>query len=148
MSVRHLWQESISNTENSKHTCSCRHMLQISVQLCPSVETPPLASSLGPHSLQNCLTYFQVTPHHSSIIFFIPHSSLCSFARPPLSVSVPQMSAPFSALGDSGRPVLQSGIPYHFQLLPAPPFILSRNSLRLICLPQPSPLVELSSMRL
>ena len=84
MSVRHLCQESFSNSENSKHTCSCRHMLQISVQLCPSVETPPLASSLSPHSLQNCPTHFQVTPHHSSIISFIPHPSLCSFARPPL----------------------------------------------------------------
>ena len=34
------------------------------------------------------------------------------------------------------------------KLLHAPPFILSRNSLRHICLPQPSPLVELSLMRL
>ena len=107
----------------------------------PSVETPLLASSLGPHSLQNCLTYFQVTPHHSSIISFIPHSSLCSFACPPLfqcSASLSHMSAPFSALGALGRPVQQSGIPYHFQLLPAPLFILSRKSLRLICLPQPA----------
>ena len=71
-------------------------------------------------------------------------------ALPVLSVSVSHMSAPFSALGVLYRPVQQSGIPYHFQLLPAPPFILSSNSysLRLICLPQPSPLVELSSMRL
>ena len=83
MPVWNLCQEPISSTENPKHTCSCRHMLQSSVQLCSSVETPPLASSLGPHSLQNCLTYFQVTAHHSSIISFIPHSSLCSFARPP-----------------------------------------------------------------
>ena len=74
----------ISITENSKHTCSCRHMLQISVQFCPSVETPPLASSLSPHSLQNRPTNFQVTPHHSSVISFIPHLSQCSFARPPL----------------------------------------------------------------
>ena len=84
MSVRHLCQESISHTENSKHACSCRHMLQILVQLCPSVETPPLASSLSPHSLQNCPAYLQVTPHHSSIISVIPHSTLYSFARPPL----------------------------------------------------------------
>ena len=71
-------------TEHSKHACSCCHMLQISAQLCPSVETPPLASSLSPHSLQNCLTYFQVTPHHNSIISFIAYSTLCSFARLPL----------------------------------------------------------------
>ena len=54
----------------------------------------------------------------------------------------------FRLSGVLDRPVQQSGIPYHFQLLPAPPFILSRNSLRLTCLPQPSPLVELSSMHL
>ena len=151
MPVRHICQESISNTENSKHTCSCHHMLQISVQLCPSVETPPLASSLGPHSLQNCLTYFQVTPHHSSIISFIPHSSLCSFACPPLfqcSASLcPTCPLRFRLSGfRSAGPAIWNS--YHFQLLPASPFILSGNSLRLICLPQPSPLVELSSMRL
>ena len=102
------------------------------------------------YALQNCPTLFQVTPHHSYIISkFIPHPSLCSFVHPPLfqcSASVSHMSAPFSALGVLDRPVQQSGIPYHFQLLPVPPFILSRNSLRHICLPQPSPLVELSSM--
>ena len=76
MSVRHLCQESISHTENSKHSCSCRHMLQISVQLCPSVETLLLASSFSSHSLQNCPTYFQVTPHH------IAPSYLSSFIRP------------------------------------------------------------------
>ena len=38
----------------------------------------------APHSLQNCPTYFQVTPNHSSIISVIPHSTLCSFAPPPL----------------------------------------------------------------
>ena len=47
---------------------------------------------------------------------------------PMLSVSVSHMSAPFSALGVLDRSVQQSGIPHHFQLLPAPPFILSRNS--------------------
>ena len=152
MSVRYLCQESISHTENSKLACSCRHMLQISVQLRPSVETPPLASSHSPHSFQNCPTYFQVTSHHSSIISVIPHSTLYSFACPPLfqcSASlVSHMSAPYSALRALGRPVQQSGIPYHFQSLPAPPFILPRNSLRHICLPQSSPLVELSSMHL
>ena len=142
MSVRYLCQKSISNTENSKHACSCRHMLQISVQLCPSVETLSLASSLSPHSLQNCPTYYQVTPHHSSIIFhlsFVPMFLRAPSALPVLSVSVSHMSATYSALGALGQPIQQSGIPYHFQLLPAPPFILSRNSLRLICLPQPSP---------
>ena len=116
MPVRHLWQEFISNTENSKHTCSCRHMLQISVQLCPSVETPSLASSLGSHSLQNCLTYFQVTPYHSSIISFIPHSSLCSFARPPLfqcSASVSHMSAHHLRLSGfrSAGPAIWNSLP-------------------------------------
>ena len=66
-------------------------------------------------------------------------------ALPVLSVSVSHMSAPYSARGVLDRPVQQFGIPYHFQLLPAPPFILSRNSLRRICLPQHSTLVELSS---
>ena len=65
--------------------------------------------------------------HHSSIISVIPHSTLCSFACPPLF----QCSAslcPYSAHRVLDRPVQQSGIPYHFQLLSAPPFILSRNS--------------------
>ena len=48
----------------------------------------------------------------------------------------------------SDRPVQQSGIPCRFQLRLAPPSILSRNSSRRICLPQPSPLVELSLMLL
>ena len=34
------------------------------------------------HSLQNCPTYFQVTPHHSPIISVIPHLTLCSFTCP------------------------------------------------------------------
>ena len=54
----------------------------------------------------------------------------------------------FSARVVSDRPVRQSGIPYHSQLRLAPPSTLSRNNLRCSCLPQPSPLVELSSMRL
>ena len=47
-------------------------------------ETPSLASSLSSHSVQNCLPDFQVTPHHSSIIYFVPRSSVCSFECPPL----------------------------------------------------------------
>ena len=108
-----------SNTlvSQHEHACSCRHMLQISVQFCPSVETPPLASSLSPHSLQNCLTYFQVIPHHSSIISFIHHSSLCSFRAPPtlpvLSVSVSHMSAPYPARGvfRSAGPAIWNSLP-------------------------------------
>ena len=150
MSVRHLCQESISHTENSKHTCSCRHMLQISVQLCPSVETPPLALSLSLHLLQNCPTYFQVTPHHSSIISVIPHSTLCSFARPRSSsaqrLCVPHVSSVFGSRGfRSAGPAIWNSLPLS---VTAPPFILSRNSSRRTYLPQPSPLIELSSMRL
>ena len=47
---------------------------------------------------------------------------------------VPHVSSVFGSRVPD-RPVQQSGIPYHFQLLPAPPFILSRNGLRLICFP-------------
>ena len=52
-------------------------------------------------------------------------------ALPVLSVSVSHMSALYSARGVLDRPVQQSGILYHFQLLPAPPFLLSRNSFKL-----------------
>ena len=117
MPVRHLWQEFISNTENSKHTRSCRHMLQISVQLCPSVETPPLASSLSPHSFQNCPTYFQVTPHT------IAPSYLSSLIRPYFSsralrsssaqrLRVPHVSSVFGSRGfRSAGPAIWNSLP-------------------------------------
>ena len=134
-----------------KHACSCRHALQISVQLRPSVETPPLASVSARIHFKIALLTFKslhtIAPSYLSSSFN-PMFLRAPSALPVLSVSVSHASAPFSALGVSDRPVLQFGIPCHFQFLPAPPFILSRNSSRLICLPQPSPLVELSSMRL
>ena len=59
------------------HICSCKsHAPDLGPAKCASVETPKPASSLGPNSLQHFLTYFQVTPHHSSI------NDLSSLIRP------------------------------------------------------------------
>ena len=58
------------------------------------------------------------------------------------------MSALFSARVGSDRPALPFGIPYRSQLRHAPISIPSRNNLRHTCSLQPSPLVELSLMRL
>ena len=98
--------------------------------------------------------HFKIALHFTPKLHHICHPSFDPiFLRVPstlpvLTISVSHTSAPYSAHGVLDRPVQQSRISYHFQLLPAPLFILSRNSLRHICLPQPSPLVELSSMRL
>ena len=97
---------SLSGWTMQMHACSASlfylEMLQISVQPCPSVETPPLASSLSPHSLQNCPTHFQVTPHHSSIISFIPiHPYVPSHALRSSSAQrlcVPNVSSVFGSV--------------------------------------------------
>ena len=108
-------QEPISYTENPKHTCSCRHMLQISVQLCSSVETPPLASSLGPHSLQNCLTFkslYTIAPSYLSSLIrpFVPSRALRSSSAQRLCA--PHVSSVFGSRGfRSAGPAIWNSLP-------------------------------------
>ena len=129
----------------SSHASDLGSALPLCWNTSTGFQSQPAFTSKLPYLLSSHSTPYL---HHIFHPSFVPMFLRAPSALPVLSVSVSHMSAPYSALGVLDRPVQQSGIPYHFQLLPAPPFILSRNSLRLICLPQPSPLVELSSMRL
>ena len=123
----------------------------------PPFETPPLASSLSLHSLKNCPTYIQVTPHYNSSIYYVIHHYpmlLCLHSALLMRIdSVSHMSVLYSTRVVSHRSVQPSGIPCLSQLRTSCSTIhtvheLSRNNLNQICLPQPSPLVELSPMRL
>ena len=115
----------------------------------PSFETPPLASSLSSHSIQNCSTHIQVIPHHSSIKSAILLSTLCSFAHPPLfwytSTLCPTCQyciwLAWFQVGRSSNLEFLTTLNY---VLLHHPYLQERR----FCLPQPSPLVELFSMHL
>ena len=138
MSVRHLCQESISHTENSKHSCSCRHMLQISIQLCPSVETPPLTSSFSLHSLQNCPTLKSL---HTIAPLYLPpliqpYVPLRALRSPS---SHQHIRSVFTSWGfRSAGPAIWNSLPLSVYIL------LHHSYLRHICLRQPFPLDEWS----
>ena len=77
---------------------------------------------------------------------YVPSRALRSSSAHQHQLCVPHVSTVFSSRGF--RSALPFGIPYRSQLRRAPLSIPSRNNLRHTCLLQPSPLVELSSMRL
>ena len=80
MSVRDLiCQESFSQAENSKHACSRRHMLQISVQLCP-----PLLKHLHWFSV-SARIHFKIALLTFKSLHTIAPSYLSSLIRPYVS---------------------------------------------------------------
>ena len=114
LSVWHLEQESVSHTEDSKHTCSGCYILQTTVQHSPPSETPPLASSLSSDQFQNCsgelLRDSMPEPRH------ICHPSFVLMFLRELSALLVQINFVFhmSALY-SARVGIETGRPYHLE---------------------------------
>ena len=107
---------SATNTENSKHSCSCRHMLQISVQLCPLSKHLHWLPVSAPIHFKIALLTFKslhtIAPSYLSSIIrpYVPSHALRSSSAQRLCV--PHVSSVFGYRGfRSTGPTIWNSLP-------------------------------------